>query len=73
MKPRDRTSEEHKQRVRMNSKVNVVFEDGDSTLETLAEDKYTAGSKKPAKKPVGREVQVVDVSTAAPVMECNQQ
>lgn len=69
----DRTPDEQKQRVRMNSKVHVVYDDGDSTLETLAEDKFTAGAKKPAEKPVGQQVQVVDVSSAATVMECNQQ
>lgn len=69
----DRTLDEQKQRVRMNSKVRVVYEDGDSTLETLAEDKFTAGAKMPVEKPVGQQVQVVDVSSAGPVMECNQQ
>lgn len=59
----------------MNSQVRAVYEDGNSTLENLAEDKFTAGAKKPGSldKPVGHQVQVVDVSTAAPAMECNQQ
>lgn len=62
-----------KRQVRMNSQVRAVYEDGDSTMETLAEDKFTAGAKKCTEKPVGQQVQVVDVSTAAPAMECNQQ
>lgn len=62
-----------KRQVRMNNEVHVVYEDGDTTLETLAEDKFTAGAKKATEKPVGQQVEVVDVSTAAPVMECNQQ
>ena len=62
-----------RRQVRMNNQVHVVYEDGDSTLETLAEDKFTAGAKKTADKPVGQQVEVVDVSKATPVMECNQQ
>lgn len=62
-----------KRQVRMNNEVHVVFDDGDTTLETLAEDKFTAGAKKSVEKPVGQQVEVVDVSKAAPAMECNQQ
>ena len=67
----ERTPDEQKQRVRMNSQVRVLYDDGDSTLEKLAEDKFTAGAKKPAEKPVGQQVQVLDVSSAP--SECNQQ
>jgi hypothetical protein len=56
----------------MNNQVHVVYEDGDTTLENLAEDKFTAGAKT-SEKPVGKPVEVVNVSTAAPAMECNQQ
>ncbi len=62
-----------KRQVRMNNQVHVVYDDGDSTLETLAEDKFTAGAKKPTEKPVGQQVEVVDVSKAAPEMQCNPQ
>ncbi|XP_046653557.1 protein Spindly-like [Daphnia pulicaria] len=61
-----------KRQVRMNNEVHVMYEDGDTTLENLAEDKFTAGVKT-SEKPVGKPVEVVDVSTAAPAMECNQQ
>jgi len=61
-----------KRQVRMNNQVHVMYEDGDTTLENLAEDKFTAGAKT-SEKPVGKPVEVVDVSTAAPAMECNQQ
>lgn len=57
----------------MNNQVHVVYDDGDTTLETLAEDKFTAGAKKPAEKPVGQQVELVDATKAEPVMECNQQ
>lgn len=64
-----------KRQVRMNSQVRAVYEDGDSTMENLAEDKFTAGAKKSdhKSKPVGQRVPVVDVATTAPVMECNPQ
>ena len=62
-----------KRQVRMNNQVHVVYDDGDTTLETLAEDKFTAGAKKPAEKPVGQQVELVDATKAEPVMECNQQ
>jgi len=61
-----------KRQVRMNSEVHVVYDDGDTTLETLAEDKFTAGAKKVV-KPVGRQVDVEDAASASAAMECNQQ
>nr|CAH0099505.1 unnamed protein product [Daphnia galeata] len=61
-----------KRQVRMNNQVHVVYEDGDTTLENLAEDKFTAGVKT-SEKPVGKPVEVVNVLTAEPAMECNQQ
>ena len=61
-----------KRQVRMNSEVHVVYDDGDTTLELLAEDKFTAGAKK-VDKPVGHKVQVVDVTNETAAMECNQQ
>lgn len=60
-----------KRQVRMNNHVYVKYEDGDTTLENLCEDKFTAGYKN--NKPVRQQVEVVDVPTATPVMECNQQ
>lgn len=62
-----------KRQVRMNNEVHVVYEDGDTTLEILAEDKFTAGAKKTVEKPVGHRVEVVDASKATSAMECNQQ
>ena len=63
-----------KRQVRMNNDVRVVYDDGDSTLETLClEDKFTAGAKK-TQKPQGKQVEVIDATKASgPVMECNQQ
>merc|ERR1712071_256960 len=61
-----------KRQVRMNSEVHVVYDDGDTTLELLAEDKFTAGAKK-VDKPVGHKVQVVDVTNETAAMECIQQ
>ena len=57
----------------MHEQVHVVFEDGDSTLETLADDKFTAGAKKPEchKKPVGHKVEVEDGTK--PNVQCAQQ
>ncbi|XP_057377585.1 protein Spindly-like [Daphnia carinata] len=60
-----------KRQVRMNNQVCVKYEDGDITSENLAEDKFTAGNR--ISKPVRQQVEVVDVPTATPVMECNQQ
>ena len=71
--PEATTTTTMKRQVRMNTEVRAVYEDGDSTVETLAEDKFTAGVKKTTEKPVGKQVEVVDVSTAPPAMECNQQ
>ena len=61
-----------KRQVRMNSEVHVVYDDGDTTTETLADDKFTAGAKKVV-KPVGRKVDVEDAASASAAMECNQQ
>ena len=62
-----------KRQVRMNNEVHVVYEDGDTTLETLADDKFTAGAKKPTEKPAGHQVEIVDATKPESVMECNQQ
>jgi hypothetical protein len=57
----------------MLEQVHVVYEDGDSTLETLADDKFTAGAKKPEseKKPVGKRVEIEDATK--PNVQCAQQ
>ena len=63
-----------KRQVRMNSEVHVVYGDGDTTVETLAEDKFTAGAKK-VEKPIGHKVEVVDATSAATSADaqCKQQ
>jgi len=61
-----------RRQVRMNSEVHVVYDDGDTTTETLADDKFTAGAKKVV-KPVGRKVDVEDAANASAAIECNQQ
>ena len=64
-----------KRNVRMHEQVHVVYEDGDSTMETLAQDKFTAGAKKceGLEKPVGQQVQVEDASKATNNVQCAQQ
>ena len=65
-------SSDTKRQVRMNSDVRVVYEDGDTSVHALADDKFTAGTRKPT-KPQGRQVEVVDVSKMTAAPECKQQ
>lgn len=62
-----------KRQVRMNTQVHVMYEDGDSTMENLAEDKFTASNKACVEKPTGHQVELVDLSKATPGGECKQQ